>query len=65
MAKDTDSEYDEFLKELSIHDRDLFEEVVKEFKDLTDKDKKNIREVIRLARKQIERFKKEEEEEGK
>jgi len=65
VAKDTDSEYDEFLKELSIHDRDLFEEVVKEFKDLTDKDKKNIREVIRLARKQIERFKKEEEEEGK
>jgi transcriptional regulator with XRE-family HTH domain len=62
--KDAESEEDEFLKELTIDDRDLFEGVVKEFKDLTDKDKENIREVIRLAKKQIERFKKEEEEEG-
>lgn len=56
-----ESKYDEFIKELSIEDRSLFEGVVKDFKDLTDKDKENIREVIRLARKQIERFKKEEE----
>lgn len=59
------SEEEDYLRDLTIHDRDLFEGVVKEFKDLTDKDKENIREVIRLARNQIERFKKEEEEKKK